>query len=236
MSISSVSSISSFSKEVKDYIKESVLEQRQCCKTAFKNGEKGEKHVSVCKKCDSYYIAGVFCSYGTMSDPQNSFQLFIYVEKEVSEHIFETLSTRLTPSRSTNQGKEVFYFKSCESVCDFLAFCKATPYSWQVYNVGIEKSEKARVQRECNAEVANIARAAAAAAEQLEAIKLLKKYNVLETLKKELQEAAELREKHPEAGLNELVSFSNDSVSKSGLNYRLKKLVTLAKEVKAKKE
>jgi DNA-binding protein WhiA len=75
-------------------------------------------------------------------------------------------------------------------------------------------------------------RAATAAAEQLEAIKLLKKYNMLDNLKKELKDAAALREAYPEAGLSELVSLSTEAVSKSGLNYRLKKLVSLAEDLK----
>ena len=54
---------------------------------------------------------------------------------------------------------------------------------------------------------------------------------MIDSLKKELREAAELREANPEAALSELVSLSNFPVSKSGLNSRLKKLITMAKSI-----
>ena len=46
---------------------------------------------------------------------------------------------------------------------------------------------------------------------------------------KELRFAAELRQKNPEASLSELVKLSGNTITKSGLNHRLSRLVTIAK-------
>ncbi len=226
----------SFSKDVKKYLYDASENLRDCCKNSFRLGASGEKPVLVCNKCANQYAAGAFCSYGTMSEPQKRFQLFIYPTNEAEEHLFSILSERMSPNFGTSKGKKSIYFKSGESVGEFLAFCKATPFAMKIYQTSIEKEEKSRVQRECNAEIANMVRAATAAAEQLEAIRLLKKYNMLDNLKKELKDAAILRETYPEAGLSELVSLATDTVSKSGLNYRLKKLVSLADDLKTEDE
>lgn len=222
----------SFSKDVKKYLYDAKESLRDCCKSAFDMGASGQKPTLLCNKCAIQYTAGAFFSYGTMSEPNKRFQLFIYPTEEAEESLISILSERMSLNCGISKGKKSIYFKSSESVGDFLAFCKATSYAMQVYDIGIEKEEKSRVQRECNAEIANMVRAATAAAEQLEAIKLLKKYNMLDNLKKELKDAAALREAYPEAGLSELVSLSTEAVSKSGLNYRLKKLVSLAEDLK----
>ncbi len=222
----------SFSKDVKKHLKESNLTAWECCKDAFLAGEEGRKPSLKCKRCAIQYIAGTFCSFGTMSDPEYKFQLFIYPTEEAEEEVYSILSQYMTPNVGKSKGKKSIYFKSCESVGDFLAYCKATSFAMRVYDTGIENEEKSRVQRECNAEFANLARVTAAAGEQLEAIRLLKKYKMLDGLKNELKMAAELREANPEAGLSELVALSAEPISKSGLNYRLKKLVSLAEELK----
>jgi DNA-binding protein WhiA len=223
----------SFSKDVKNYLKEITSGATSCCKKAFQCGSDGIKPQFRCQKCQGFYAAGAFCASGTMSDPEKSFQLFIYTTEEAEEVLLEILSESVFANSGTSKGKRCVYFKGSENVGGFLAFCKATPFAMNVFHISIEKEEKMRVQRECNAEVANMVRAFQAAAEQLDAIRVLKKYNMLDNLKKELKDAALLREENPEAGLSELVALSPEPVSKSGLNYRLKKLVSLAHDVEA---
>lgn len=226
----------SFSKDVKEHLRELNNNSWECCKEAFSLGERGMIPVLKCKRCAIQYIAGTFCAFGTMSDPEYKFQLFIYPTEEALEHVHTILSECMNPNFGISKGKDCVYFKSSESVGDFLAYCKATPFAMRVYDAGIEKVEKTRVQRECNAEFANMARAAAAAGEQINAIKLLRKYNMIDGLKTELKKAALLREAYPEAGLSELCLLSSEPISKSGLNYRLKKLVSLAEDLKAEDE
>lgn len=226
----------SFSKEVKKHLKELNTNSWECCKEAFSLGESGLAPVLKCKRCAIQYIAGTFCSFGTMSNPEYNFQLFIYPTAEALEHVRSILCGCMSPNFGKSKGKDCVYFKSCESVGDFLAYCKATSFAMKVYDLGIEKTEKSRVQRECNAEFANMARAAAAAGEQTNAIKLLRKYNMIDDLKAELKKAALLREANPEAGLSELCKLSPEPISKSGLNYRLKKLVSLAEDLKTEGE
>ena len=222
----------SFSKDVKNYLKESNEARKGCCKKSFQLGEAGKPLQAKCKKCACQYVSGVFYSYGTMSEPENKPQLFIYPPEEIFDTVFQILESGTSPNKGKSKGKLSIYYKSCDKIGDFLAFCKATSFALRMYDEGIEKKEKSRVQRECNGEVANMKRAADAAARQLDAIRTLKKYKALDGLKKELVYAARLREEHPEEDLSTLVSLSEMPVSKSGLNYRLKKLIELADSIK----
>ncbi len=221
----------SFAKEVKFFLNEENKSARSCCKEAFEAGLNGEPLEAKCKRCAEQYIAGTFCSCGTMSNPEKGFQLFLYPSENAYDSVLSVLNERAAPKVSVINGKKCIYYKSYESVGGFLAYCKATPFAIRVFECSVVATERARIQRECNADIANLKRATAAAEEQLSAIKILRKYNMIDSLKKELREVAELREANPEAALSELVSLSNFPVSKSGLNSRLKKLITMAKNI-----
>ena len=226
----------SFSKEVKKLLYDMHENTYECCKSAFEAGSTGKEANIKCKRCKIQYVAGVFYSYGTMSAPSKGYQLFLYPPAGAWDSTLSILSETSPPNVSEIKGKKCLYYKGSENVGDFLAYCKATAFAMRVYEQGVVSSEKSRIQRECNAEVANMQRAADAAEEHLSAIRILKKHNMMGELKKELVEAAELREAYPEAGLSQLVSLANFPISKSGLNYRLKQLVAIAKRIKAEEK
>ena len=64
-----------------------------------------------------------------------------------------------------------------------------------------------------------------------EAIKKLKASKKFTNLSDELKEIAELRLKNPDASLIELGNMLKMPVGKSGVNYRLNKLIKIAKEI-----
>ena len=59
---------------------------------------------------------------------------------------------------------------------------------------------------------------------------------ILETLSEPLQKAARLRLSLPEVSLAELCRFSEEKITKSGLNHRLQKLLAIAEKTKEEKE
>jgi DNA-binding protein WhiA len=85
------------------------------------------------------------------------------------------------------------------------------------------------VNRVVNCETANLNKVVKAAVQQVACIKYLQKQPGYSQLSNALQETAELRLKHPDVSLSELVEFTEGTVGKSGLNHRLKKLQALAK-------
>ena len=73
-------------------------------------------------------------------------------------------------------------------------------------------------------------KAVAAAQEQLAAIRKLEERAVLETLPEKLRQTAALRREYPETTLSELAELHEPPISKSAVNHRMRKLLTLAAE------
>ena len=67
---------------------------------------------------------------------------------------------------------------------------------------------------------------------QIDAINTIISTIGLDSLEDELQEVAMLRLANPEESLEGLLNLSTISLSKSGLNHRLKKLIRIADELK----
>ena len=87
-----------------------------------------------------------------------------------------------------------------------------------------------KVNRIVNCETANLNKTINASIEQIEAIKRLKENKKFEKMDESLKEIAELRLKNPNASLLELGKMLRKPVGKSGVNYRLKKIMEIANE------
>ena len=68
-----------------------------------------------------------------------------------------------------------------------------------------------------------------ASVEQINAIRKLKETGEFERLNNSLKEIAELRLEHPDMSLEALGKLLKKPLGKSGVNYRLKKIIELAK-------
>ena len=66
--------------------------------------------------------------------------------------------------------------------------------------------------------------------EQRRAIQILRKSGALDELTPKLQEAAQLREAHPELSLSQLAALCDPPVTKSSLSHRLRKLIQLSQK------
>ena len=87
-----------------------------------------------------------------------------------------------------------------------------------------------KINRIVNCETANLNKTIDASVEQIKNIKLLKQKHKFHTLPENLQEIAELRIENPNASLIELGKMLKKPVGKSGVNYRLKKIMEIANE------
>ena len=103
---------------------------------------------------------------------------------------------------------------------------------------GVLKFEEIRIQREMrgkvnrivNCETANLNKTINAAVQQIEAIKKLKEQGKFGKLNDNLKEIANLRLKNPDISYEELGNMLKNPVGKSGVNYRLKKIIEIAQE------
>ena len=87
---------------------------------------------------------------------------------------------------------------------------------------------RGKVNRLVNCETANLNKTINASIEQIAAIKKLKKEGKFNKLNDNLKEIANLRIENPDMSLIELGKLLKEPVGKSGVNYRLKKIIEIA--------
>ena len=87
-----------------------------------------------------------------------------------------------------------------------------------------------KINRLVNCESANLNKTINASIEQIEAIKKIKANGKFEKLSNSVKEVAYARMENPNASLTELGQMLKQPVGKSGVNYRLKKIMEIANE------
>ncbi len=184
--------------------------------------------LSECCKCSS--IKAAFLTCGLISSPKKSYHLeFVTHKKQVCEDIISTLiELRFEPKISTRKSNYVIYMKNNEEIYRFLSLLNLKRSMAKFYEIKSEKDLKNTINRQMNCENANENKRINSSVIQIQAIKLLKKNSIFETLPVDLQKTAELRLKNPNASLSELCEIAEFPITKSGLNHRLKKIISIA--------
>lgn len=128
------------------------------------------------------------------------------------------------------QRENTLYIKEGEEISKFLAFIGAAKSVMKFEEIRVERHMNNKVNRLVNCETANLNKVLNASVEQVNAIKKLKENGKFEKLDNALKEIANLRLKNPDMPLVELGKKLAVPIGKSGVNYRLKKIVKLAEE------
>lgn len=126
------------------------------------------------------------------------------------------------------RGRHVVYVKGREQLGALLRLTGANRALLDLEAEGVARDVRNRVNRLLNAEEANLGRTVRAADRQLRAIERLERGGELGRLPDALREAAVARRRHPDADLDTLASALG--VSRSGVNHRLRRIVSLAEE------
>ncbi len=180
-----------------------------------------------CENCRRCFLRGVFLTCGMITDPAKLYQFELAMPDGSSADDIAGLigDCGITPKRTIRRGQNILYLKDNEEVSDFLNLIGAQKASFELINVKIRKEFRNNANRMTNCDAANITRTVSAAHIQLEAIKELKRNGLFEKLPPELYETAVLRSENEDATLSELAELHNPSITKSGVNHRLKKIV-----------
>ena len=122
------------------------------------------------------------------------------------------------------------YLKEGDSIADFLKLVGAPVKLFELENIRVLKDVRNTVNRQVNCETANLSKTIAAGLEQRDAIQRLIEKQVYSSLPTALRELAELRLAYPESSLKELGEMLDPPVSKSGVNHRMRKIMSFAEE------
>ena len=180
--------------------------------------------------CRASFLRGAFLAGGSMVNPSKSYHLeLITGHYSVSREVAALLREMdFRPGSLRRSGNYVLYFKHSEAIEDLLTLLGAPMAALELMNAKVEKEVLNGVNRRLNCDEANLDKAVNAALGQLGAIRRLREADKLDSLSPKLREAARLREEHPELNLSQLGALAEPPVTKSTLNYRLKKIMEIA--------
>ena len=122
----------------------------------------------------------------------------------------------------------VLYIKDAEQVSDTLALVGANSSVIELQNEIVKRELRNKINRQTNCESGNITKMVNASIKQLEAIDKIESTIGLSALPPDLEEVAILRIANPEESLTDLLKLSTLNLTKSGLNHRLRKLISIA--------
>ncbi|MCL4426173.1 MAG: DNA-binding protein WhiA [Firmicutes bacterium] len=181
------------------------------------------------------YLRGVFLGAGSVANPEKGHHLEMVFGDEGQALVAKSLLAGfgLRPGLSRRQQRYLLYLKGSEDIVSFLNLVGAHQALLSYENTRALKSVKNQVNRQVNADTANLARTVEAAQRQIGDIRLLAETLGLEALPPGLRQLAEARLADPEASLTELGRLLDPPLGKSGVNHRLRKLSQLAAEVRA---
>lgn len=181
-------------------------------------------------------VRGSFLGSGFVNNPNGKYHLeIIFNNKENATIIKNILEMFDIYFKELNRKSGYsLYMKEGEEISKILAFIGASLSVLKFEEIRVMKETRNNINRMVNCETANLNKTVSAAVKQIEAIKLLKKENKFKELNDSLKEIAELRLENPDSSLIELGKKLKQPVGKSGVNYRLNKIMEIADELKKK--
>ena len=179
-----------------------------------------------------WLIKGVYLGSGSVNNPEKKYHLEIGIkEKSNAQKIKEYLMEYDIKSNMIEKNNQyAIYLKDSEEISKFLALIGANKSVLKFEEIRVQREMNNKINRIVNCETANLNKTINASIEQIEAIKKLKLSKRFEQLDDSLKEIAELRLNNPNANLVELGKMLKTPVGKSGVNYRLKKIMEIANE------
>ena len=179
-----------------------------------------------------WLIRGTYLGSGSINNPEKKYHVEIGISKKSdAEIIIEYLKKYDIKSNLTEKnGEYAIYLKDGEEISKFLALIGANKAVLKFEEIRVQREMNNKINRIVNCETANLNKTINASIEQIEAIKRLKSNGKFEKLDEPLKEIAELRLKNPNSNLTELGKMLKNPVGKSGVNYRLKRIMEMSNE------
>ena len=174
------------------------------------------------------FIRGLFMGAGSINNPEKKYHLECGIrEEENTKKIIDLLER--SDINFKNNSKTI-YTKEGEEISKFLAFIGANKSMLKFEEIRVQRHMNNKVNRLVNCESANLNKVLNASVEQINEIKKLKESGKFEKMDNSLKEIAELRLEYPDISLVELGKKLAIPLGKSGVNYRLKRIIKIAEE------
>lgn len=199
------------------------------------------KLITLKECCVKSYLAGAFLASGSINAPNTAnYHLELSTtDEELSEYILKLiLQLDIKAKMTQRRTRSVVYIKAADHIADFLKIAGAHIKTLEFEDIRIQRDFKNSLTRLDNCEVANEMKSIKAGNLQIDAIQKLIQFNRFNYLEERLIKVANLRMQFPESSLNELLEYYqemyDESISKSGLQHRFKKIIEAANRIEAK--
>lgn len=188
------------------------------------------------KCCKRSYLRGAFLAGGSVNNPEtSSYHLEVFsLYKEHNDSLCELMNTFGLNSKTLERKKGfITYLKEAEKITEFLGIVGAHSALLKFEDIRIVRDMRNSVNRLVNCETANLNKTIGASLRQVENIRYIDKTVGLHILPDKLREIAELRVEYQDVTLKELGEMvSGGSISKSGINHRLRKIDEIAEKLR----
>lgn len=185
--------------------------------------------------CKRAYLRGAFMAGGSVNNPEGS-SYHLEIASMYEEHcraLVDLANEFHLNARCIERKKGfIFYIKEGEKIIELLNIIGAHQALFKFEDVRIMRDMRNSVNRIVNCETANLNKTIGAAVRQIDNIKLLEREVGLENLPDKLREVAEVRLAHPDMNLKEVGELLKGTVSKSGVNHRLRKIDEMAEKIR----
>ena len=188
------------------------------------------------------YLRGVFLGVGSINDPKTSrYHMELLISKpQESVFVQKLLNIFDLNAKILSRDKGyMIYMKEAEKISDFIKILGANKAVMYYEDVRVYRDKKNKTNRLNNCEQANIDKVIETATSQLEDIEIIEQNDGFMLLDEKVKEVVEYRKKYPESSLKELAEIisieTSKSITKSGLNHRLRKIKELANQFRKMK-
>ena len=173
------------------------------------------------------FIRGLFMGSGSINNPEKKYHLECGIKEE--KDILKIINLLRKFDINFKSNNKTIYTKEGEEISKFLAFIGANKAVLKFEEIRVQRHMNNKVNRLVNCKSANLNKVLNASVEQINAIKKLKETGQFEKLNDSLKEIAKLRLEFPDISLVELGQKLSIPIGKSGVNYRLNKIIKISK-------
>ena len=185
-----------------------------------------------CPLCHAHLMRGAFlvCGRASISDSDIHIEMAVPSD-EAAAVLTETLDEiDIMPKRAVRRGEILLYYKKRSTASDFVAYIGAVSMSFNMMQDFILNQRRASAIRQTNCDTKNISRSIGAAKAQVEAIEAIIRGGAFDELPAQLKETAMIRHENPSESLEAITELHNGSISRSGVNHRLAKIIEFARK------
>ena len=181
--------------------------------------------------CKRAIVRGAFLGAGSINNPSRTYHLEINLSTKNNMEFLDEILKQCNIRCKKLENNNSIYLKDGEEISEIIALFGARSSVLKFEDIRVQKEMNGKVNRIVNCQSANLNKTLNASVEQIDAIRRLQQSNKFNNLDDNLKEIALLRLEYPDMSLVELGKKLKEPLGKSGVNYRLKRIIKIAEDL-----